>query len=57
MCVGRITNPDCFDAFDFDKDASDPIEDEHHAIVDALIMPPPGKIFKRLFPSHVFNSI
>ena len=38
MCVGKITNPDvladCFDAFDSDEDAPDPIEDEHHAIFE-----------------------
>ena len=38
MCVGKITNldvlADCFDAFDSDEDAPDPIEDEHHAIFE-----------------------
>ena len=37
MCVGRITisdlPADCFDAFDSDAGAPDPIEDEHHAIL------------------------
>ena len=53
MCVGRITNPDvpadCFDAVDSDEDAPDLIEDEHHGILNALVMPPPGKCFQIFF--------
>ena len=53
LCVGRITNADvpvdCFDAFDSDEDAPDPIEDEHHAISNAPVMPPPGKCFQIFF--------
>ena len=55
MSVGRITNPevpaDCFDAFDSDEDAPDPIEDEHHAIFNAPLMPPPGECFQIFFPA------
>ena len=54
MFGGKITNPDvladCFDAFDSDEDAPDPIEDEHHAIF-APLMPTPGKCFQIFFPA------
>ena len=49
MCMGKITNPDvladCFDAFESDEDAPDPIEDEHHATT--------RQMFSDLFLSHV----
>ena len=57
MCMGKITNPDvladCFDAFDSDEDAPDPIEDEHHAIFECSAHATPRQIFSDLFPSHV----
>ena len=57
MCVGKITNPDvladCFDAFDSDEDAPDPIEDEHHAIFESSAYAPTKQMFPDLFPSHV----
>ena len=57
MCVGRITNQDvpadCFDAFDSDVDAPDPIEDEHHAIFECSGYVTTRQILSDLFPSHV----
>ena len=59
MCVGKITNPDvladCFDAFDSDEDAPDPIEDEHHAIFECSAYATTRQMFSDLFPSHVFT--
>ena len=54
MCVGRITNPDvpdCFDAFDSDEDAPDPIEDEHHAIFECSAYATTRQTFSDLFPA------
>ena len=60
VCVGRITNPDipadCFEAFDSDKDAPDPIEDEHHAIFEGSAYATTRHMFSDLFPSHVSLS-
>ena len=57
MCVGRITYSDvpadCFDAFDSDEDAPDPIEDEHHAIFECSAYATTRQMFSDLFPSHV----
>ncbi len=51
------TNPDvpadCFDAFDSDEDAPDPIEDEHHAIFECSAYATTRQMFSDLFPSHV----
>ncbi len=57
MCVGKFTNPnvlaDCFDAFDSDEDAPDPIEDEHHAIFECSAYATTRQMFSDIFPSHV----
>ena len=54
MCVGSpIQTADCFDAFDSDEDAPDPIEDEHHAIFDCSAYATTRQMFSNLFPSHV----
>ncbi len=43
----------CFDAFDSDEDAPDPIEDEHHAIFECSAYATTRQMFSDLFPSHV----
>ena len=57
MCVGKITNPDvladCFDAFYSDEDAPDPIEVEHHAILECFAYASTGQMISDLFLSHV----
>ena len=56
MCGGRIIDPGLpvhghsFYAFDSDEVAADPIEKEH-AILIALVMPPPGACFRMNFPA------
>ena len=61
MCVGRITNSDvpadCFDAFDSDEDALDPIEDEHHAIFEGSAYATTRQMFSDPFSSHVSTVI
>ena len=57
MCVGGITNSDvpadCFDAFDSDQDAPDPIGDEHDAILGCSAYATTRRMCSDLFPSHV----
>ena len=40
----------CFDAFDSDEDAPDPIEDEHHAIFECSAYATTRQMFSDLFP-------
>jgi len=60
MCVGRITNPDdpadCFDAFNSDEDAPEPIEDEHYASSESSGYASTRQMFSDLFASYVSRS-
>ncbi len=44
---------DCYDAFDSDEDAPDPMEDEHHAIFECSSLCHHQANVFRSFPSHV----
>ena len=57
MCTHRIINPGLppeeFDAVDSDdEERSDPIEDEHHAIVDCSGYADAREQYRDLFQSH-----